>query len=161
MSGTTELKKSGWRWLVVSSRYVYRFGKRILDEQVETRVRNDLDNTTCSCTDCTDKAVLIRLLDAAREERDEYRQAIQDMVDKAAANKLDGYRELGNKCAQFENELDKHRDELNAVRAEYAKTKEAIEDYCHHCLSDGSYCSDGCVLSSVEIAMKRITTREG
>lgn len=44
--------------------------------------------------------------DVAIRERNEARDALADMVEKAAANSLDGYRELGARAAAAENEHD-------------------------------------------------------
>lgn len=50
-----------------------------------------------------------------REERDEARGHYRWMVERAAAQKLDGYRELGARAAAAENERDAARLELRAL----------------------------------------------
>ena len=56
---------------------------------------------------------------AATTERDNWKQRadraesdVREMVAKAAANKLDGYRELGARCAELETDRDGLREEL-------------------------------------------------
>lgn len=46
-------------------------------------------------------------LEKTIEERDKAQKNYQWMVDNAIANKLDGYRELGAKCAKLEEERDR------------------------------------------------------
>jgi hypothetical protein len=56
-------------------------------------------------------------LEQAREQRDEARKNYQFMVDKACAEKLDGYRELGAKCAALEAERDELAQQIRRIRA--------------------------------------------
>ena len=55
----------------------------------------------------THYATIARALIEALDERDEARRNYQFMVDRAADEKLDGYRELGSRAAAAENDLDK------------------------------------------------------
>ena len=54
-------------------------------------------------------------------ERDEARANYQWMVERAAAAKLDGYRELGQRAAEAENSRDEVRRELDEAQQAIAK----------------------------------------
>ena len=59
-------------------------------------------------------------LAAARREVEELKAYIQTMVNIAADNRLDGYREMGEKCALLEEQ----KDELKAERERYRNALE-------------------------------------
>lgn len=56
--------------------------------------------------------------EAAERDRDEARDQIQQMVNKAADASLDGYRELGQRAADAENSLDRERMAREAAERE-------------------------------------------
>ena len=61
-----------------------------------------------------------------RKDRDDYKAKYEFMVERAANEKLDGYRELGAKCASLEQERDE-------ARAKVALLRQALKDYYHEC----------------------------
>ncbi len=61
--------------------------------------------------------VFSEALEELRAQRDKAQANYQFMVDRAANEKLDGYRELGAKCAELERERDEARDEVNRLKA--------------------------------------------
>lgn len=72
-------------------------------------------------------------------QRDEFKKNYQFMVDNAAKEKLDGYRELGERAAKAESEVD-------ALRLEIAATVEEQTDLIYHlveALCAASICPGG------------------
>jgi hypothetical protein len=63
-----------------------------------------------------------------RVSRDEYQEKYYFMVKSAADNKLDGYRELGERCAKLEEERDwwikKHKEDLEGMVKQLHKARE-------------------------------------
>ena len=59
-------------------------------------------------------------------ERDEARANYQFMVERAADEKLDGYRELGARAAQAENERDTAQSALAAARGEVERLRAGL-----------------------------------
>jgi DNA repair exonuclease SbcCD ATPase subunit len=70
---------------------------------------------------CSHAAVIEKLI----KERDEARKNYQWMVERAADNRLDGYRELGARAAAAENERDEAR---QLVHDAHAVLAEALRD---------------------------------
>jgi uncharacterized coiled-coil DUF342 family protein len=60
------------------------------------------------------------LLQQAMAERDAAREQVREMIQKAADQKLDGYRELGERAAQAENARD-------AAQAECRRLRETLQ----------------------------------
>ena len=67
-------------------------------------------------------------------ERDEARANYQFMVDRAANEKLDGYRELGARAAAAENQADELRAEVERLKAAVLSWSQADKGYqCAAC----------------------------
>jgi uncharacterized coiled-coil DUF342 family protein len=79
--------------------------------QCVSTLRGDIDDLT-------------RKLTEASRERDEAQANYRFMVERAADQRLDGYRELGQRAATAENERDEARAQLATLRAEAAATVE-------------------------------------
>ena len=75
------------------------------------------------------------VIQAADKEIARLNGAIQEMVNKAADKHLDGYRELGQKCATLENEI-------ATKDAELARLREALEAEKENSLMAQSYAHD-------------------
>lgn len=61
----------------------------------------------------------VRAVASLRAENDRLRDDIRQMVEKAADQKLDGYRELGAKCAELEEQADRLREQLREAQEEW------------------------------------------
>lgn len=79
-----------------------------------------------------------RLL-AAEAERDEAKANYQFMVNRAADEKLDGYRALGARAAAAENEADRLRRSLAAAEQERDEAKARLGLARHALLRDGYF----------------------
>ena len=93
--------------------------------EAEKRIREALvwrESGGVMCVDVADVTALLADRDereaALRAEVSELREWQRQMVEKAAANSLDGYRELGARAAAAENERDALRAEVEALRAD-------------------------------------------
>ncbi len=99
------------------------------------------------------------LTDAVEElarERDEARANYQWMVERAADRKIDGYRELGQRAADAENERDEARAELAKATANNARRNLALDAlhyvWCSGGCDDGVYRSPGAGPVTEELA---------
>jgi hypothetical protein len=107
------------------------------------------------------RELLARLL-AVEAERDEARANYQFMVERAADQRLDGYRELGARAAAAENRVDELRRQLEAteIARDKALAREQLladlaasrgdDDPCCYCHCDD--CSGGCQSPSLGCA---------
>ena len=78
--------------------------------------------------------------DDARRERDEALAKYQFMVDRAADEKLDGYRELASRLAAAENERDLWERRARAAVASMDVRPHApgcVQQYAYRCLCNG------------------------
>jgi hypothetical protein len=66
-------------------------------------------------------------LTASEERVKELEEYIQQMVAKIADEKLDGYRELGAKCAELENKNDGYKSQLATLRTENEGLRERLK----------------------------------
>lgn len=80
----------------------------------------------CGAVWARDLTDLLEEIDALTAERDEARANYRFMVERAADEKLDGYRELGARAAAAENEADR----LRATIARLEAVAEAARFYC-------------------------------
>ena len=94
----------------------------------------------CSCAALREAEQIIRQLEV---ERNKAQANYQFMVDRAVVEKLDGYRELGQKCADLETKLDNLRGELKACREchsgameQLRQLREASVQVCHEIEKD-------------------------
>lgn len=94
------------------------------DRTANDQMQRMVDDAVCSGRAGVLLAEMTSERDAAKadivkltEERDKARANYQWMVDRAADRHLDGYRELGAKCAALEAERDKARAERDAAKA--------------------------------------------
>lgn len=65
--------------------------------------------------------VALSELRRVERERDDYKAKYEFMVERACNEKLDGYRELADKCAKLEQERDEARAEAVRARREGAE----------------------------------------
>ncbi|MGB0131167.1 hypothetical protein [Chlorobium sp.] len=92
-------------------------------EQEEARIVSDHNKIIDRLASAHNRAMSAALARIAELEK-----YIQEMVDIAAENRLEGYRELANKCAELEARVDsyRHANESKAVRIQ--KMKEQQEE---------------------------------
>jgi chromosome segregation ATPase len=69
-----------------------------------------------------------RLQEVAKE-RDKLKSDVDCMIKKAADKQLDGYRELGERAANAENERDAYSDRLHEIRAQLAAMTKERDEY--------------------------------
>lgn len=69
-----------------------------------------------------------KVISALVAEVEKQRGAVQFMVERAADQKLDGYRELGQRAAQAEAERDEAREALRNLSADFAAYKQAVRE---------------------------------
>ena len=111
-------------------------GESILIEQLRAEVdRLELGLAAVAMCDSSDCGMcvscLVKRAEKAERERDEARANYAFMVERAADQKLDGYRELGARAAAAEERAERaerERDEARAERDAYKRAKEENDE---------------------------------
>ena len=97
-----------------------REGERAADAEIE-RLRGDLAAMSDSV------AVAAQALNDEERENERLREWQRQMVEKAADQSLDGYRELGAKLAEKDAEIERLRDQLAAMERGYKSFRDTAK----------------------------------
>lgn len=100
----------------------------ILEAEVERlTAKAQMDGEIALSKSVIDEVIADEKIEKLKAERDEARANYQFMVNKACDEKLDGYRELGNKCASLEEERDTALAEVERLKFHtWEQEREAI-----------------------------------